>query len=133
MPQEESTPVGYCHEVVIDCGHPRALAHFWRSMVGGEINTASETPNWVALVGAGGIGKIAFQRVPEPKTAKNRVHIDVEVGDLAAATARTVALGATAHGSVVHEPPGSFQVCCDPEGNEFCLVIDPNDDRQKVL
>lgn len=123
MPQEESEPVGYCHEVVIDCENPRALAGFWRSMLGGEINTESETPNWVALVGAAGIGKLAFQRVPEHKSVKNRVHIDVEVADLAAAITRTVALGATLQGSVVHESPGMFQVLCDPEGNEFCLVI----------
>lgn len=122
MSQQESTVIGYCHEVVIDCANPRGLAEFWRSMLGGEINPGSEIQNWVALVGACGIDKIAFQRVPEQKTVKNRVHLDVEVTDLVAATVRTVALGATVQGGVVEEPPGAFQVFLDPEGNEFCLV-----------
>ena len=122
MSRPESTIVGCCHEVVIDCANPRVLAEFWRSMLGGEINTASETPRWVTLVGLAGIGKLAFQRVPEQKTLKNRLHIDIEVSDLAAGTARTIALGATRQGEVVHESPGSFQVFSDPEGNEFCLV-----------
>ncbi|MBI4086733.1 VOC family protein [Candidatus Kaiserbacteria bacterium] len=119
MLEREYKPVGYCHEIVIDCAEPRALAEFWRGMLGGEIDA---TNNWVALVGGGGIGKLAFQRVPEGKSVKNRMHIDVEVTDLAEATVRAVALGATAQGDVFHEPPGSFQVLLDPEGNEFCLV-----------
>ena len=67
-------------------------------------------------------GRIAFQPVPEGKTAKNRLHVDLLVDDLLASTATAVASGATAVGAVVDEDNGSYQVLRDPEGNEFCLV-----------
>ena len=114
--------IGRFSEVVIDCADPRGLAEFWRGLLGGEIDAAAETPRWVALVGCTGISRIAFQQVPEHKGVKNRVHIDVDVADLAPATAQAVALGATMQGGVVHELHGMFQVLRDPEDNEFCLV-----------
>ncbi len=116
--------LGRFHEVVLDCAEPRRLADFWRALVGGEIDARTQTPVWCAIDGCAGIGRIGFQRVPEGKVVKNRVHIDVDVTDLADATRRAVALGATAEGGVWHEPPGAFQVMRDPEGNEFCFVTD---------
>lgn len=67
---------------------------------------------------------MGFQRVPEPKSTKNRVHLDVDVDDLAVSTELAVALGAIKIGRIVSEPPGGFQVMLDLEGNEFCLVTD---------
>ncbi|MFI6471539.1 VOC family protein [Streptomyces sp. NPDC050516] len=70
-----------------------------------------------------GLGRrILFQRVPEPKTAKNRLHIDVHSapGTREAEVGRLVGLGA----SVLHqvkEAGGEFTVMTDPEGNEFCV------------
>ena len=122
MPKQEPTIIGRFHEVVIDCVNPHRLAEFWRSVLGGDIDIAHETPNWVALLDAHGIRRLAFQRVPESKTVKNRVHMDIEVTDLAAVTDSALVLGATLQGDVIHEPPGMFQVLLDPEGNEFCLV-----------
>ena len=66
--------------------------------------------------------RIAFQGVPEPKSGKNRLHLDVEVIDIAAAIPRCVALGATVVGDPQEDEAGWFQVMVDPEGHEFCLV-----------
>ena len=77
--------------------------------------------------------RVFFQQVPEGKTAKNRVHLDVRAapglqGDermaaLEAESARLVALGATRLERHEPEPPMGFGhlVLADPEGNEFCL------------
>lgn len=60
-----------------------------------------------------------FQRVPETKVEKNRVHLDLRAEDPDAEVERLVALGATrAH----HQPDDSFVVMHDPEGNELCVL-----------
>lgn len=66
--------------------------------------------------------RVLFLRVPEPKTVKNRLHLDLNVGRerLDAEVARLVALGATERYRI--DEPGSFHVTLtDPEGNEFCV------------
>ncbi|MGW0122913.1 VOC family protein [Streptomyces sp. NPDC003327] len=71
----------------------------------------------------GGLGRrILFQRVPEPKTAKNRLHIDVHAAPGARDTevARLESLGASVLRRVA-EQGGSWVVMTDPEGNEFCV------------
>ncbi|MGX2996670.1 VOC family protein [Streptomyces sp. JNUCC 64] len=71
----------------------------------------------------GGLGRrVLFQRVPEPKTVKNRLHIDVHTsgGARDGEEARLVALGASVIQRVT-EPAGGWVVMADPEGNEFCL------------
>ena len=70
---------------------------------------------------AGGL-TIAFQRVPEAKTTKNRMHLDIWSDDIEGDTTRLVGLGASAAGGVIEDELGRFQVLRDPEGNEFCLV-----------
>ena len=86
-----------------------------------------------ALIDPDGVGpRIFFQKVPEPKTAKNRVHLDVRAapglaGDersaaLDAESIRLQALGARVIGRL--EPDGINDLCIvmqDPEGNEFCV------------
>ncbi|MGW0567754.1 VOC family protein [Streptomyces tauricus] len=70
-----------------------------------------------------GLGRrLLFQRVPEPKTVKNRLHIDLhtEGGKREAEVARLTGLGATVVREV-KEPSGEWVVMADPEGNEFCL------------
>jgi len=73
--------------------------------------------------GVGQGGRVLFQRVPEPKTAKNRVHLDLHVGAdrREACVARLVELGARRIGQ--HQQ-GAFTwvVLADPEGNEFCVA-----------
>ena len=58
-----------------------------------------------------------------PKMVKNRVHLDVDVDDLAEAIEATEALGATRVGEIMWDELGGFQVMSDPEGNEFCLIL----------
>jgi len=65
---------------------------------------------------------LAFQRVPEDKSAKNRLHLDIWTTDLRGDIARLVAAGGTTFGGIVDPDDGPFQIMRDPEGNEFCLV-----------
>ena len=60
--------------------------------------------------------------VPEAKTVKNRLHLDVGVPDIASATDQAETLGAQRVGGIHSDTAGSFQVLLDPEGNEWCLV-----------
>ena len=113
-------PIGTLDEIVVDCRDPQRLAPFWLSVLGG--NLVRESAEWVSIRTATGV-PMAFQRVPESKAGKNRLHLDVEVVDLALACAATVAQGATVFGRIHHDAYGSFQVMLDPEGNEFCFVI----------
>lgn len=116
-------PIARFSAVVTDCRDPAGLARFWQGLLGGTVATRTESPEWVALENVPGVGILAFQRVPEPKAAKNRLHIDVEVTDIVRSVASAVALGATAIGEVVEDSISRFQVMHDPEGNEFCLVM----------
>ncbi|MEE1791009.1 VOC family protein [Streptomyces sp. BE308] len=74
------------------------------------------------LSGTGQGRRLLFQRVPEPKTVKNRLHIDVHAapGQRDAEVARLRELGASLL-RTVEEPSGSWLVLSDPEGNEFCV------------
>ncbi len=112
--------IGRLDEVVVDCLDPTALATFWATVLGREV--VVRRPDWVYVDDPAGGLRIAFQGVPEPKAGKNRLHLDVEVDDIAAAIPRCVALGAAVFGDVQHDEAGRFQVMLDPEGHEFCLV-----------
>ena len=108
------------NEAVFDCADPAGLAGFWAALFGAEAVVRSH--DWAYVESELTRTRIAFQKVPEGKVAKNRLHLDVEVDDLTAETDRVVGLGATALGEVMTDEQGSFQVLADPEGNEFCLV-----------
>jgi predicted enzyme related to lactoylglutathione lyase len=114
--------IGRIDEVVIDCSEPAVLAAFWASVLGGEPRVRDE--NW-HYVDPPGWTRLAFQRVPEVKQAKNRLHLDVEVADIDNATEQALALGARRVGEVHRDTAGSFQVLLDPEGNEWCVVRPP--------
>ena len=113
--------VGRIGEIVVDCLDPAKLAAFWGALLGRQPTIRDASWASVRVPGSGLV--MAFQKVPEPKTGKNRLHIDLEVADLKVATAACVVLGATAMGPVIEDDEGSFQVMFDPEGHEFCLVI----------
>ena len=147
-------------QLTYDARDPQGLGLFWRAALdyavdpppGGEIGEPEETITaWgefltsagvpeeqhntaFALVDPTGAGpRIFFQQVPEPKSAKNRLHVDVRAapglaGDermaaLEEECARLVGLGAARLRRFEPEPPMSagFIVMADPEGNEFCL------------
>jgi catechol 2,3-dioxygenase-like lactoylglutathione lyase family enzyme len=107
------------NQIVVDCADPAALARFWGALLGGE--PVERRDGW-AHVAPPGWPRLAFQPVPEGKVVKNRLHLDVAVADIPAATRRAVELGAIARGEVRTDEQGSFQVLLDPAGNEFCLV-----------
>lgn len=111
--------IGHIDEVVIDCEKPLLLAEFWAGVLGGKAVTRYD---WWCYVDPPGWTRLAFQRVPESKAGKNRLHLDVEVADIEAATEQAKALGARTVGEIHHQDVGSFQVLLDPEGNEWCLV-----------
>ena len=103
--------------LVIDCSEPPALAEWWRQLLGGEVDVDAEGDAFLHT--AAGLN-VDFLRVPEPKTVKNRLHLDLRTTDLGLATEQVVALGATRADDV--GVGGSWQVLRDPEGNEFCLL-----------
>jgi predicted enzyme related to lactoylglutathione lyase len=107
--------IGSLHELVFDCSNPEALARFWQALIGGEVEV--ESADWAVLD-----GDELGQRVPERKTAKNRLHLDVEVPNLDSAVDNAELLGAGTIGARVNEDGGSFQVMADPGGNEFCFI-----------
>jgi Glyoxalase-like domain len=111
--------IGRIDELVIDCAEPGALAQFWAGVLGGE--PVQRSASW-CFIDPPGWTRLAFQKVPETKTVKNRLHLDVEVPDIAAATVQAEQLGARRTGGIHHDSAGSFQVLLDPEGNEWCLV-----------
>ena len=93
---------------------------FWGAALGYEHRDS--VGQYRALVDPAGKGpKMLLQRVDEPKSAKNRLHLDLHVVDVAAAADRLTALGAQRVRRV--DQFGIFWITMlDPEGNEFCVV-----------
>jgi hypothetical protein len=128
-------------QVTFDAASPRALGAFWCQVLGYvEQPPPPGFDNWddaldsmgidrsdpdraYAIVDPAGVGpRVFFLKVPEGKSAKNRIHLDVNVGADAmhAHAEELVALGAR----VVREydePEGHWITLLDPEGNEFCV------------
>ena len=102
------------YQLVIDCADPRSLAAFWMRFTGFEIGSAHD--DWVSIRSPDDGTRIAFQRVPESKAGKNRLHVDFATKDEAAT-------GATRRWAS-DDPEDPFIVLADPEGNEFCIVRD---------
>ncbi|ALV47186.1 glyoxalase [Arthrobacter alpinus] len=111
--------IGQVDEVVVNCQDPSALARFWSAVLGGEPVDRNEA--W-SFVDPPGWTRLAFQKVPEPKHGRNRLHIDVLVDDVPEATVAAIALGAVKVGATHSDSVGTFQVLLDPEGNEWCVV-----------
>lgn len=143
--------MAFTFQVTIDCAEPHVLADWWAETLGWEVEPQDEafirrmvaeghadeadtTVHRGALVwrvGAAivapaevraGSPRVLFQWVPEPKTVKNRVHLDIRTGDadVAAIRERLVQRGA----AILHEGrqgPHSWVTMADPEGNEFCI------------
>jgi predicted enzyme related to lactoylglutathione lyase len=116
------TPIARPLAITIDCHDPRALLSFWQQLVGG--NLMAESPDdYLMLEDIPVIGMMGFQKVPEAKQVKNRVHLDLDVPDIEEAVTSSTRIGATRHGVVHEEPANFFQVMSDPEGNEFCFIL----------
>jgi len=111
--------------VVVDSGDWRRVADFWTAALGYRELEAGE--DGVEIVGRDADPMLSFVRVPEPKTVKNRIHLDVRPsGSMAEEVDRVTTLGATVRGFI--EEGGSFWTQMrDPEGNEFCVLRGPDD------
>jgi Glyoxalase-like domain len=136
-------------QITADCADITVAMAFWGPALGYEpeppppghesweaFATAEGIPRsqWRgALVDPAGTGpRLFFQTVPEPKSVKNRVHLDIGVtpgpsqpveerrGPIAAKVAELIGLGAT-EVETIEEGGGMFTVMRDPEGNEFCV------------
>ncbi len=108
----------------MDCRDVARIAAFWREALGyDEPNPVTPDAPFHALVSpGGGLHHLTLQRVPEAKSGKNRVHLDLFVDDLGSEMARLLDLGATVVAE--HDDDGGYQtaILADPEGNEFCVV-----------
>lgn len=138
-------------QLVFDCADPDRIATFWAEVLGYRFQPPPDGfETWDAFLASIGIPeaqrhdanaiidpdgvrpRIFFQKVPEPKAAKNRLHIDVNASggtrDLAekkrlvgAAVDRFKALGATDHRGPMERGEEYWVRMNDPEGNEFCV------------
>jgi predicted enzyme related to lactoylglutathione lyase len=125
-------------DIVFDCARPAPLARFWAAALDGYalapyddaeierlramgIDDIEDDPGVLVEPPDGANGpRLFFQRVPEGKAVKNRVHLDLRCDDIEAEGARLAALGATVvRPAWDHE--GGLALLLDPEGNEFCL------------
>ena len=107
--------------LVLDCVDPEALAAFWSGALGYTI--VGGAGNYMMLVDGVGVGpKLLLQAVPEAKTAKNRMHFDIETPLVDEEVSRLEALGAIRVEADTRSEHGSrWVVMADPEGNEFCV------------
>jgi hypothetical protein len=104
-----------------DCHDPKALADFWCSVLGFEEYDADDTG--VAIRDPSGVDRdLLFLIVPEGKTVKNRLHLDlVPSSTMREEVARLVGAGATEQ-RFVEEGGSYWTIMEDPEGNEFCVL-----------
>jgi hypothetical protein len=116
--------------VTVDCHDALAVARFWSAALDRPIDPKSSSD--FAAIGLaehrdtkgwrlGDDPTWLFAKVPEPKTAKNRMHVDLAAPDRETEVARLVELGATRVADM-NEWGYEWTVLQDPEGNEFCVA-----------
>jgi predicted enzyme related to lactoylglutathione lyase len=106
-------------EVVVDCADPPRLAAWWAGFTGYRLGAKHD--DWSTISNEDRSMIIGFQKVPEGKVVKNRVHLDFFASDEEAAAREIEAMGAKRLW-VSENPEDPFVVLADPEGNEFCIV-----------
>jgi hypothetical protein len=106
-------------QLIIDSPDPEALGRWWASALGWVI-VNDDPEEFEIRASPDQIPGLLFARVPEPKTAKNRLHLDLRPVDQEAEVARLIGLGAT-HADV-GQGDETWVVLADPEGNEFCVL-----------
>ena len=115
--------------MVLDCVDADALADFWTSALGYRrgpfgapyVRLSDPGRRWPDLL---------LQQVPEPKSGKNRMHLDLQVMDVAAEVERLVAAGARVIDPAHDDDGFRTAILVDPQGNEFCVIRPPDgDDR----
>lgn len=142
--------MSHSFQVTFDCANPQRLAEFWATALGyvlqppppgfatwdefaDSIDMPEEERDSIsAVVDPDGVApRLLFLRVPEHKAAKNRVHLDINVGadlepgeerhaKVRSESERLIGAGATTIAEF-DGPMGHWIVMQDPEGNEFCV------------
>ncbi|GGZ58668.1 MULTISPECIES: VOC family protein [Streptomyces rochei group] len=118
-------------ELAVDCHGPERLAAFWCEVLDFRVIDRSEdkveigswTPTVEEVRARQAAPTLLFVRVPEEKTVKNRLHLDVSPVDRGTdeEVTRLLGLGATKR-DVGQGPDRNWVVMADPEGNEFCVL-----------
>lgn len=104
--------------VVIDCHDPELVSRFWSGALSLPLH-ADEDGEWWLEPGEGS-PDILFEKVPEAKAVKNRVHLDLRPDDQRAEVARLIGLGARTKD--IGQGDVTWVVMADPEDNEFCVL-----------
>ena len=107
--------------VVVDCTDVRLVADFWKQVLDWQVVYESDTEMVIAKDEHTYPG-IVFGTVPEAKTIKNRLHIDLNPDDQDAEVERLIGLGAKPLDDLRKADGTGWVVFEDPEGNEFCLL-----------
>jgi predicted enzyme related to lactoylglutathione lyase len=108
-------------ELVLDCANPETLARFWREALGYR-DFYTDAHLAVLVPDEGNAAPLLLQAVPEPKSGKNRMHLDIVVDDVEAEVHRLQGLGADRIDEGVQSFGGTRWVrMSDPERNEFCV------------
>lgn len=107
------------YTVVVDSADPAGLARFWAAVL--DYRVVYEAPDEVVIAKAEDTYPgLIFVPVPEAKTVKNRLHIDLNPDDQDAEVERLISLGARR--AEIGQGEVSWVVMVDPEGNEFCVL-----------
>jgi len=108
--------------ITIDCADAYTLGSFWAEVLDSSVHEDDKPGDPEALVASPG-GTLLFVTVPEPKTTKNRVHLDIQPQDRTRdeEVERLLALGATLVGDHRRPDGTGWATLADIEGNEFCV------------
>ena len=106
-------------QTIVDARDPSALGNWWREALGWVV--VNDDPDEFEIrPEVDRVPGLLFVQVPEPKTIKNRLHLDFRPDDRDAEVERLLALGATRVD--IGQGEQSWTVLADPEGNEFCIL-----------
>lgn len=111
------------HNITVDCEQPWELARFWSSALGRPVHPDNEPADDEVGIPLADGGELIFQKVPEPRTVKNRVHLCLRPDQPREdEVERLLRAGATL-AEDRRRPDGSgWAVLADPEGNELCVL-----------
>ncbi|MDT7718561.1 MAG: hypothetical protein QOH09_4553 [Pseudonocardiales bacterium] len=109
--------------VAVDCANAAMLAEFWSCVLGRPVADGATIDTAVVPADDGPAHgpRLGFHRVPEPKSSKNRLHLDLITSDFDAETGRLLALGAVKVNEVCQNG-ARWLTFLDIEGNEFDLI-----------
>ncbi|MEU0970729.1 VOC family protein [Streptomyces sp. NPDC005917] len=104
----------------VDAADAEKLARFWAEVLGRDVASGA-SPEFAALDSDGAAPRLSFHRVPEPKSAKNRLHLDLLSRAFEAESQRLLRLGASRIRDMA-QGSARWTTFADPEGNEFDLI-----------